>query len=444
MPYNIIPLKAFPTERGTALDKKAIAFWFANGFMLEDDSFWEDVKWERPTVDGPLWFYQPRERSFDDVVEEFADLFETIVREHLDGKKAILPLSGGLDSRSLAVALHRSGIETYGFSYRFAGSFAETKYGKELARIAGWEFDAFDIPPSYLWDKIEEAGRINGCYAEFTHARQVAVAEEISKKGDIWVLGHWGDVLFDDMGVSDNLAFDDQVKVLYKKVLKKGGKEIAGDLWSEWDLEGAFDQVLNDRLSSMLGSIDIENANARIRAFKSKYWATRWTTTNLSFFGHWKPMSLPYYDDRMCRFICSVPEKYLAGRQVQLEYIRRYAPKMAAVPWQDKEPYNLFNYHHHRTSRHLPYRITQKFKRTWDEKVLGKKLILRNWENQFLGGDNPQHLESWLFENPKLLDLVPKPLIQKYYDRFLHEDPVFWSHPVSMLLTLSVFAKENL
>ena len=71
------------------------------------------------------------------------------------------------------------------YSYRFKGSFAETKYGKEIAKVAGWSFEDLEIPPSYMWDSIDESARINKCYAEFTHARQIAVAEALSKKGDV-------------------------------------------------------------------------------------------------------------------------------------------------------------------------------------------------------------------------------------------------------------------
>lgn len=441
--YNILPLQGFPTETGRRLDREAIACWMAAGFFLDRDSFWKEVKWERPPVDGPPWYYDPRDLTFSEAVDAFAELFEEIVREQTEGRQVILPLSGGLDSRSMAVACHRLGVEPFAFSYRFSGSFQETKYGRMMADLAGWRFRAYDIPPGYLWDKIELGGAINHCYSEFSHPRQLAVVEEVAKEGNLWLLGHWGDVLFDDMGVPDDLPPDRQLKTVHKKLVKKGGAELAADYWQAAGLAGSFDEYFRTRLSDMLNRIDIDNANARIRAFKSLHWATRWTTTNLSFFSHFKPIALPYYDDRMCRFICGIPEAYLAGRKIQIEYIRRYGPKFAALPWQDKEPYNLNNYHKHFTAAHLPWRIIDKAKRLWQEKVRREKFIQRNWEIQFLGGDNPRHLQSWLFDNPHLAAVVPAAMVRKYHRLFEEEDTVYWSHPLSTLLTLSVFAKRN-
>jgi hypothetical protein len=284
---------------------------------------------------------------------------------------------------------------------------------------------------------------VNHCYTEFTQSRQVAVAEKLNEKGDLWLLGHWGDVLFDDMGINDALSVQEQVNVLYKKILKKGGKELATDLWNAWELPESFEKQLHTRLTRMHSRIEIANANARVRAFKSLYWATRWTSTYLHNFNHYKPMALPYYDDRMCRFVMSMPEKHLASRQIQIEYIKKFSPQLAKIPWQAKAPFNLYQINKHKTLAHMPYLILNKTKRVINEKVFAKILIERNWEIQFLGKENDAHLCKWLFENEPFAKLVPKEITNKYYRLFKSGNQVYWSHPISMLLTLSVFSKQN-
>jgi asparagine synthetase B (glutamine-hydrolysing) len=440
---TIIPTSLFNGKHGKKLDLEAISFFAAAGFFFENDTYWEDAKWDFLDFNKEFWVHKPKNISLSQAVDEFASLFHQIIEEQTRDKKVILALSGGLDSRTLAVAMQVLGKNPHTYSYRFEGSFEETKYGKEIAKTFGWEFDELVIPPGYLWHKIDEAGTINGCYAEFTHARQVAVSEQLAHKGDIWLLGHWGDVLFDDMGVDSVMPFENQVKALYKKVLKKGGKELATDLWQAWNLKGSFEEQLHARLDKMHHRIQIKNANARIRAFKSLYWATRWTSTNLNYFSYYKPIALPYYDNRMCRFVMTIPEKYLAGRQIQIEYLKKYSPKLAKIAWQAKAPYNLYNYYKHLSPAHLPYRIFSKAKHEFNEKILGKKLIQRNWEIQFLGVENDKQLKKWLFENEPFARLVPREIIEKYYGLFQTGDKVYWSHAVSILLTLSVFAKQN-
>jgi hypothetical protein len=258
--------------------------------------------------------------------------------------------------------------------------------------------------------------------------------------GEVFSLGHWGDVLFDDMGVSDNLSIDEQVKVIFKKVVKKGGLELANSLWQSWNIEGVFENYLQQRIKELLLKIDIKNsANAQIRAFKSLYWAPRWTSTNLSIFESIRPISVPYYDNRMCEFICTIPEKYLAGRQIQIEYLKMRMPELAKITWQDHRPFNLYNYKKNRLPFNFHYRVMSKIKR----KFFSRKTIQRNWELQFIGTKNETELKKHLFENENFNQIISKELIADFYQKFKTKNDVFYSHSVSMLLTLSLFFKHS-
>ena len=242
------------------------------------------------------------------------------------------------------------------------------------------------------------------------------------------------------MGVPDDLTNAEQVQVLLKKIVKKGGLELATSLWNAWKLEGDFETYLKNRIKVLLDKINIpSSANAQIRAFKSLYWAPRWTTTNLSVFEKVKPIALPYYDDRMCEFICTIPEKYLAGRQIQIEYLKLRMPALAKITWQEHRPFNLYTYKNNKFPYNLPYRVWDKLQRS----LTSKKLIQRNWELQFIGASNEKALEKWLFENEAFKTLIDPQLTQEFYSKFKQEDAVFYSHPVSMLLTLSLFTKRT-
>jgi hypothetical protein len=247
-------------------------------------------------------------------------------------------------------------------------------------------------------------------------------------------------VLFDDMGVPDNLPFEEQVVVILKKIVKKGGWDLAEVLWQSWQLEGNFKTYLHARISKLLKEVDIpESANAQIRAFKSLYWAPRWTSVNLAVFEAVKPMALPYYDARMCEFICSVPERFLAGRQIQIAYIKKRMPELARLTWEAQRPFNLYTYTYNRMPWNLPYRVVNKINRMANS----QPYIQRNWELQFLGPSNDQALKKWLFDTPPFDVLITKEVREQFYRLFKEEDAVFYSHPVSMLLTLSVFSQRD-
>ncbi len=218
---------------------------------------------------------------------------------------------------------------------------------------------------------------------------------------------HWGtgEMFFLMKALLKSWKANDLLPLILKKVVKKGGMGLAESLWQVWELKGTFKGYLQKRIQALLDEINIDHVGAKMRAFKSLYWAPRWTSTNLAVFSEIRPMSIPYYDNRMCEFICSIPEEYLAHRKLQIAYIKLRSKDLAKITWQDQKPYNLYNYHRNKSPQNLPYRVINKLQREAN-KLLGDPLIQRNWELQFVGTDNEQKLESYLF-GPHLKKLIP-------------------------------------
>jgi hypothetical protein len=434
------------------LDKKAICIFAATGFFLDTDTYWKNKKVLPAASENTLdengflieskpwfqWHYCPRDISFETALEEFTALFEQIISEQHKDSNVILPLSGGLDSRTQAVALAKLKKPVTAYSYSFKGGFSESWIGRKIAKACGFDFKEFTIEPGYLWPKLEELASINQCYSDFTHPRQMAVLDEFKKMEGVFSLGHWGDVLF-DRGAPVGTRDEDLLDIIIKKIVKKGGMELATALWQEWELEGDFESYFRERIASLLNKIEITNPSAKLRAFKSLYWAPRWTSVNLSVFEAAHPIRLPYYDDRMCKFICTIPEECLADRKLQIAYIKQQNPALAKITWQDHRPYNLYTFEKNKSPHNLPYRIGNKLKREVRGKM-GRPYIQRNWELQFLGMENDEKLQQWLFKE-NLHPFLSKPLMARFYNNFKAVDAVKYSHPLSMLLTLAVWKR---
>ncbi|WP_338733342.1 asparagine synthase-related protein [Mangrovimonas cancribranchiae] len=432
------------------VNQKAICVFAATGFFLDTDTYWKDEVVLPAAAINKLddagflleskpwfqWHNTPKERPFQEVVDEFSELFKTIVSEQIENKSVILPLSGGLDSRTQAIVLKELQANVQAYSYQFEQGYNETKIAEKVAKQCGFAFDAFTIPKGYLWNSIDDLAEINGCYSDFCSPRQWAVLNQLKGYQGVFSLGHWGDVLFDDMAVADDLSIDLQVEQIIKKITKRGGLKLAQTLWQAWALEGQFYDYFYERVKALLQQIDISHsANARIRAFKSLYWAPRWTSVNLSVFEAAHPITLPYYDNRMCEFICQIPEKYLSGRQIQIAYIKQKAPQLAKLTWDLYHPCNLYNYQDYYTYRGLPGRLQHSLKYRV-KRLLGKPTIQRNWELQFLGQENDKQLQKQLFSD-EFKQFVPPLVTQDMYRRFTSKDQLQHAHGLSMLLTLS-------
>lgn len=433
---------------------EAICVFAATGFFLDDDTYYKDEVCLRPgskhtfdendyLVKSEPWFhwhYSPRDINFQQALDEYVTLFTDITKDLIAENPVILPLSGGIDSRSQALVLSDLKNPVHSYSYYFPGGYPEHKISKQIAKVCNFTFDAFKIPKSYLWDSIDDLALSNRCFSEFTHPRQMGVLEELKQMKGVFYLGHWGDVLF-DRGAPEHTKDSELTELLLKKMLKPGGLEFAEALWEAWHLKGDFKSYLISRIESSLSKIKIDNVSAKVRAFKTSQWAHRWTTTNLCVFEKANPIKLPYYDDRMMEFICTIPEAFLADRKLQIAHIKQNK-KLARITWHEQKPFNLNNYQYNKMPYNLPYRIYSKLKREFNAMV-GNPFIQRNFELQLLGAENDEQLQSYLF-NSDFNSFIPKELISKFYSKFKNTDTVYYSTPISMLLTMSLWHKHFL
>ena len=186
----------------------------------------------------------------------------------------------------------------------------------------GWPFFNYLIPKGYLWEKIEELAEINLCQSDFIHPRQMAVIDRLSKLGDLIISGQWGDVLFDLPKLRKKENLDNQARFLFNKIVKPGGLELSNQLWDKWGFSGKFEVVLFNRIKELLSEIKIENPSRRVQAFKSIHWAQRWANPNLNIFSNSCELFLPYYNSKICKFICTIPDDYLRDRKIQIKYIK--------------------------------------------------------------------------------------------------------------------------
>jgi hypothetical protein len=268
----------------------------------------------------------------------------------------------------------------------------------------------------------------------------MAVIDELRKMEGVFTLGHWGDVLFDSVAPQD-LTEENYMDWILKKIVVKGGRELAEALWETWELQGEFMDYLQSRIREIWGSIQIDNMQAKARAYLSLTRAVRWTNLGFAIFEAANPIAAPYYDTRMAEFICSLPEDYLADRKIQIAYLKNQSPQVAKITWQAQKPYNLYNYHKNKPPHNLPFRVMDKLKRLVNEKM-GKPFVQRNWELQFLGLENDEKLQERLF-GENLHPFLSKPLIARFYNNFKAVDAVKYSHPLSMLLTLCVWSQSQ-
>ena len=442
------------------LDWTGLTTFFTLGFFATDRTHFTDMRLLRPASHYVFdsngkqcghdrywhWDYAPdRQRSYDDTVDEFAQHWHTVMEEQLSGGRIALPISGGLDSRSTVAALEHIGTppaNLWSYSYGYSADSVETAIARQVATAANLPFTAFTITP-YLFQNLPLVTASLEGFQDITQARQACVLDQLRSRSDYLIAAHWGDVWLDDMGLTDSQTANISDEHLLKHTLlkmQKGGRKWLLQHLCQPHLAGTQpDDLVRESVLSELSRLQhIPEADFRVKAFKTEQWSWRWTLASLRMYQPAAFLRLPFYDTRLADFFCTVPSSFVASRQLQIDYLKRYAPHLARITWQSYDT-NLYRYQYF-DSLLLPKRALKKIWRL----LRRKQLIQRNWEVQFLSNSGREQLQHHLLKpNHPIHTFVNPDTISRLLDDF-YKNP--WTekrgYTVSMLLTFSTWLQQ--
>ena len=231
-------------------------------------------------------------------------------------------------------------------------------------RRGGCRSEAMVVRP-YLFDHIDEVLNSVEGFQDLTQCRQASVAEEIGQHADRVIAAHWGDVWLDDAGMvgGQGVVGEDELLGHALKKFRKRGRGWLLDQICRPRLDGREPEgLLADLIRPELKAVRaIDDPDFRIKAFKTDQWSFRWTTASLRSYQLGAFPRLPFYDTRLTDFFATVPSEFVAGRRLQIDYLKRYAPDLARIAWQAGGA-NLYRY---RSARYwkLPIRAVAKARR---------------------------------------------------------------------------------
>ncbi len=438
------------------LNLQAIVEFFTFGFFLGDKTHWQDVTILPAATDTVLdesgkiisqvpywhWHYEPSASlTYDEAIDGFQDIFRSVLTKQIAQKRIALPLSGGLDSRSTLAELGEPGMggaaQIFPFSYGYSKDSVETKIARQLGSKRGMPVRTWTIQP-YLFDRIERVcAEVEG-FQDLTICRQAYVVDELSKQADHIVAAHWGDVWLDDMGfLGQAMISDERLAAVITKKYAKNGSQVLQSLFlpnlpTDWQ-----EKIMANVHTSLSGFDKINDLDFKIKAWKTSRWSFRWTLSSLRVFQAGMFPILPFYDNDLVDFFTQVPGEFLAGRKLQVDYLKRFAPDLARVKWQQFDA-NLYQYKGFTTWR-LPRRAIQKLKRQF----FPGPIVQRNWELQFLNPEGKAGLNQYLLEpGLKLHGLFSVQVLQQLLADFYRDPSAARGYAVSMLLTLSAWLEQ--
>lgn len=430
------------------LDWVGITGFCGFGFYPGDRTMFDDVRILRPATRSDFddrgtltrqtrywdWWYDPdRSRSDDDFIDEFHDVWTRTVQRQLRGTRSVVPLSGGLDSRTLfaAAAPVRASVDhpvrtlTYGYSPKSV----EIRIARKVATARGHTAQEHVIQP-YLFDRMSEVVDAVEGFGALSLTRQVSASDLIASLGDHVLGGHWGDVWFDTAGASSG-STSDPADAAYEKFAKRGRDWLFRNLCNT-HLQAPPDEVLRQVLAEEFDRIPVlDDADMQLKALKTEQWSFRWTLASVRAYQLAVPTLMPFYANAVVDFFLRVPSERLPGRRLQTAYLRRHHPDLARITWQDSGM-SLYERPWEPTLA-LGRRALAKGLRT----LRREQVIERNWEVQYLGGSRPDRLQDLLRSSVPGTAGLSSTDVQGFIDTFLQAPDGAQGYALDALLTLS-------
>jgi hypothetical protein len=390
-------------------------------------------------------------------VDEFGEVLTDILRDQTRTGRVAIPISSGLDSRTAAAVItsgqredpHGGGIlknggpagrpHLWSYSYGYTDYSSETKLASRIAATRELEFTRFTIP-AYLFDHLDVIMASVEGFQGVASTRQAAISDEVGSRADYLIAAHWGDVWMDDMGLLGQDRLDDQAVLSHTlhKIESRGRHWLLENLCRPRLGKQEPAGLLRDVVAQELRRVEhIEEADFRVKAFKTEQWSFRWTAASLRMFQPGAFPRLPFYDNRMVDFCCTIPSNFVGGRRLQIEFLKRHHSDVARVPW-DVTGNSLFY--------HPRFKAVELSRRAWRKmwRIAARRPhVGRNWEVQFLNGTGKAGLREWLLRpGLKLHELVSPAAITNLLDGLFGAPDAANGYTVSSLLTFSAWLEQ--
>jgi len=141
--------------------------------------------------------YRPRERSFSSFLDEFAELFETVIAERLQpGREYGLLLSGGADSRLVLAAADRQARANLTAYHCTGWMNREARAAEQAALTAGVDFEWIQRGPDYHERALERNPGLSNFVGTFEQAHAEGFVGEIRDDVDAMVTASFADSNF--------------------------------------------------------------------------------------------------------------------------------------------------------------------------------------------------------------------------------------------------------
>lgn len=337
----------------TEIREESVAESMCMGHCLEERTLFRDVHylqgartltWRQGAVttrrywDFPFENRDAGDRTSEDVVDDLHQLLTESLRRRR-GLDTTIPLSGGLDARSLIAGIDEVGSVGMSSSFTMGtrGSY-DVAYGRQLANTYGVQHSTVPIPSTFFADFAREGmRRTEGGLIGHTYWRMASDAYIRNQPSHrVLMNGYWGDFHHGiDVKPEDyELTLQQRFEHSYENNifwLQVREESLAPLLRPE--CARRLDRINHATLWKLYGASKVEDIWGTHNNFEMMYiWPRRFHRLLKDYTDEVSRIHFPYCDLPFSEYAAKMPPKLRHNTNNMADMIRKYYPRAAAVP----------------------------------------------------------------------------------------------------------------
>lgn len=395
------------------VDHRSIAEFFSFGYILGSKTFFQGIELLPPASImtynlekieiTQYWDFKFRE-VYDDISEkectrELSRLILQAVKRQTKGVHRIgIPLSGGLDSRTIAASIQKKNYPVHTFSFGRKDS-DDVKIAKIVSERLGMQHHFFEFKPDDLIYYAEKAVYLTDGMQNCIHAHRMQTYNEVRDFMDVALIGWIGDSAIGSGFLrSDQSMIDDKFE-LFKIISGFYSTDFLSNLFSN-DYFPVFKE--NFALSkNYILKID-ENANINLSNNRLMYYNFKERQRRFILMGpvlvkNSIEIRMPFADNDLIDFVLQIPPEFKINKHLYIKTILSMFPDLADCPYQATGlPLNASTIAKRSKSF---FELVKKITNTYSRKIFKIKLFVE--ENR-----NFHDYNNWIRNNKELREYI--------------------------------------
>lgn len=391
----------------------------------------------------PYWtprIVPAQDDGLDNWADRLADVLSPAVRARCGDEPPLLPLSGGLDARSVAAFIPPELAATATTGSFGHGHCYDVRYGRRIARALGAPFYRLPIPEDFFCQYLEPVQML--CDGEVSiEAFPIYRLTEMGLPGQTMLMGYLGDALSGGhlLGLDHAPYSENPLDAVWRK--KYQGKGFSEQLLGQVLLperyqaargstrsimHAALDKAEAETLDEKALVVELHHRQSRYIAYFGRLLSARYRVEN------------PFLDPDVLDTFLSMPLVHRQGQRAYRRMLVRHAPRLASVPEnKTRKPVTYTDAHGmlpasamNSSTSHLPaglqWRLTKVQNKLGDLLVAASSGWLGPLNRDFyvhhdesIRRVGPEWFRTKLLDNPFAADWFNLPALEKLFDEHM-------------------------